>query len=104
MGRIDHYLLMNHVSLRNNQLKVRTLGKLPTILDDFKEYTSNQQRKTERHVATWTWKHWDLTNYAQKSPWTLGEVSMPEGLLRVFHKKNLFLSYVLYVPQNVHKS
>jgi hypothetical protein len=32
---------MNRLSLRNNRLKFETSGKLPWILEEFREYTSN---------------------------------------------------------------
>ena len=47
------------VMLENiNQLKLKTSGKLPTILEDFREYTSNRTMSTG-----WTWKHQDLDQF-----------------------------------------
>ena len=39
---------MNQLSLRNNQLKFKTWGKLPIVLEEYREYTSNDERRTER--------------------------------------------------------
>jgi hypothetical protein len=58
-----------HVELKdnsNNRLKfIRTAGKLPITLEEFMEYTSNSNRKTDRRMSTCdlpvgTCKHSDL--------------------------------------------
>ena len=38
-GRTGSSLQMNQLSLRDNQLKFKTAGKLPVILEEFMEYT-----------------------------------------------------------------
>jgi hypothetical protein len=42
-------------SLRNNQFKSKSSGNLPTHLDEFREYSPNLAKKTERcqHVTSW---------------------------------------------------
>ena len=51
---------MNRLNLRNNRLKFKTPGKLPTNLEESMEYTSNYEEKTERshHVSSWTLEIW----------------------------------------------
>ena len=61
------FVSMVQLSLRHSQLKFKTAGKLPTILEEFIEYTP---RKTGgcQHVTGWTGIS---TGYAQKSPQSL---------------------------------
>ena len=61
-GRTGCWLPMNRLSWRNNRLKLKTLGQLPIILEEFIEYTPHLAKKTERcqHVTGRAWKHSDL--------------------------------------------
>ena len=74
-GRTGCWLQMSRLSLRNNRLKVKTLGKLPIILEEFIENMPQiNKAKTERcqHV-----NRLDLgsagisTDYAQNPPRTM---------------------------------
>ena len=58
-GRTGSKLQMNRLSLRINRLKFKTAGNLPTILEEFIEYTPIQWRKPRwcQHVTGWTCKH-----------------------------------------------
>ena len=48
---------MNWLSLRNNQLKFKTLGEILIVLEELREYTLMQQRKNQK---TSTCDRWDL--------------------------------------------
>ena len=76
-GEPTHRLQMKWLSLRNHRLKLKTSGKLLTILEGSMEYTPNQGRKPKRsqHV---TWKHTDFEIMPKNLPravarggWTL---------------------------------
>jgi hypothetical protein len=49
---------MNWLSLRNDQLKFKTLRELPITLEELMKCTSNLYRKVEgcQHVTGWTCK------------------------------------------------
>ena len=40
MGRNRQLVTVDRLSLRNNQLKLKTSGELPIILEEVREYTS----------------------------------------------------------------
>ena len=65
---------MNRLSLRNNRLKFKSAGKLPIILEEFIEYTSNLI-KENRRMSTCNWLDFVntriSTDYAKKSPQSL---------------------------------
>ena len=62
---------MNRLSLSNNRLKFKTSGKLSIILEEAMEYTSSDWSETGRsHVGLGNTRI--LTDYVQRSPWTLG--------------------------------
>ena len=78
-GRIDRQLQMNRLSLRNNQLKFKTSGQLPMVLEESMEDISNQSRETERsHMYPLGLGNTRIsTAYAQTSPRTLIWVFQP---------------------------
>ena len=41
-GRTGSYLQIYRLSLRNNRLMFKSAGKLPIILEEFREYTPNE--------------------------------------------------------------
>ena len=63
---------MNWLSLRNNQLNFKSLGKLLVVLEKSIKYTLTTWRKIERsqHVTCWVQKHQDFDQLCPKSPWT----------------------------------
>ena len=70
--RNDCSLRMNHLSLRNNQLKLKISGKWLIILEDFTKCASNCQRKNWK-MSTWSWLDLETLRSQLIMPWNLLE-------------------------------
>lgn len=69
-GRTDRQLQMNHLSLKNKWLKLKTSGNSHIGLEEYREYTPNRKKKgskrCQQHVTDWTWKQQDLDRVCPK--------------------------------------